>query len=163
MKFSREELKELYRAVKILESGEVLLGVDIDKKTVKSLIDKISKNIDSQSKIRIAQEVKELVKEAKEFDETDREGERLDFDREFGPNYPYSETLKLLNKAIEQGNPVMMEYYSASGGEFTQRKVMPESIERGSGTPYLNAFCYLRGAERVFKLGRIKTIKMVEK
>jgi proteasome accessory factor C len=137
--------------------------LDIDEKTINSILEKLSKELDEKSRDRISEEVEGLVSEAMSFSMPQTSsGESFDFDREFGPNYPYSNTLKLLEEALEKGKDVHMEYYSASRGEFTERKVKPESIERRGGVPYLNAYCYLRNDGRVFKLGRIKTVKMVD-
>lgn len=161
MKFNKRELVQIFKAVKILQSGEVLLGLDIDEKTINSILEKLSIKLDEKSRDEIKEEVEGLVSEGKSFSMHQTSNrESFDFDREFGPNYPYSNTLKLLEEALEKGRDVHIEYYSASRGEFTKRRVRPESIERRSGVPYLNAYCYLRNADRVFKLGRIKTIKM---
>jgi predicted DNA-binding transcriptional regulator YafY len=163
VEFDKRELTQIYKAVKILQSGEVLLGLDIDEETIDSILEKLSKRLDEESRDRINEQIERLVSEAMDFSmrQTSSE-ERFDFDREFGPNYPYSNTLKLLEEALEEGKDVQMEYYSASRREFTKRKVRPESIERRRGVPYLNAYCYLRNDDRVFKLGRIKTIRMVD-
>lgn len=157
----------LFKAVKIMQSGEELLGIDIDKKIVAVLVEKFLKEINTKSAKKIDKEITHLIKEAKESSKLpDYRGGAEEygnaFDREFGPNYAYSGTLKILNQAIENGQKVEIDYYSANQGEFTKRKIKPENIERKSGTPYLNAFCYLRNDDRVFKLGRIKDIKIVK-
>lgn len=160
--FNKRELREILRAVKILQSGETLLGMDVDKAIVDSIIRKISEHVDKKTKRKTDDEVRQLIKESEELETYEEEvGEEYDFDREFGPNYPYSETLKVINRAITEGKNIKIRYYSASQGEFTEREVRPVNIERRESTPYLNAFCLLRNEDRVFKLGRIKEIKMV--
>lgn len=161
MKFNRRELQLLFKSIKIVESGETLLGLDVDRNAVNAIIEKIGREIDEIPKKEIEREIQELVEEAKEF-ELDFGRPRENFDALFGPSYPYSDTLKLLEKTIDEGKAVEIEYYTASRGEFTKRKIRPKSIERRDGTPYLNAYCYLRSDDRIFKLNRIRNIKLVE-
>lgn len=167
MKFNEKELLALFRAIKIMQSGEELLGIDVDKKIVAALVEKFLKEVDTQSAKKIDKEIASLIKEARESSQLADSGEGDEeygnyFDRDFGPNYPYSGTLEILNQAIENNQKVEINYYSANQGKFTKRKVKPENIERRSGTPYLNAYCYLRNDDRVFKLSRIKDIKIVK-
>lgn len=168
MDFNEKELLVLFKAIKILESGEELLGIDIDEKIIHSLVEKFLKEIDNKSAKKIDKEIISLIKEARKFNQSPNYGKYDEeysdhFDREFGPNYPYSDTLKLLNQAIENKKTVEINYYSTSQRGFTKRKVKPKNIERRGGAPYLNAFCYLRNDDRIFKLGRIKNIKIINK
>ena len=161
-KFEKKELREILRAVKILQSGETLLGMDVDNALLNSIIRKISKHVNEKARRKIENEIIQLIKESEDLETCEeRMGEKYDFDREFGPNYPYSKTLEVINKAIAEGKNIKIKYYSASQGEFTEREVRPVSIERRGSTPYLNAFCLLRNDDRVFKLGRIKDIRKV--
>ncbi len=167
MKFNKKELLALFRAIKIMQSGEELLGIDIDKQIIHTLAERLQKEINNKSAKKIDKEINSLIKEAGEFSKLPDSGGGdneygNNFDREFGPNYPYSGTLEILNQAIENDQKVEINYYSANQGKFTKRKVKPENIERRSGTPYLNAYCYLRNDDRVFKLSRIKDIKIVK-
>lgn len=162
MDLSKGELREILRAVKILQCGEALLGIDVDNATVNSIIQKISRHVDEKTKRKIDNVVRRLIKESEEFETREEDvEERYEFDMEYGPNYPYSGTLKVVNMAIAEGKNIKIKYYSASQGKFTEREVRPVSIERRGSTPYLNAFCLLRNENRVFKLGRIKEIRMV--
>ncbi len=168
-KFTKDELEFLLKSMKIMEQGEVLLGIDIDKELITTLIKKLSKDISSREQEKIDIFVALLIKEAEDYrnawesgDDSYSEDSSGDFDEEFGPTYPYSETLKILKTAIEEGKCAEINYYSASQGQFTKRKVRPESISRTDGTPYLNAYCFLRNDGRVFKLCRIKEIKIVD-
>lgn len=165
MKLNKKELLLLLKSVKIMEKGEVLLGIDVDRKIISSLIDKTSEDVGACEQEKIDKFIESLIKEAEEYrDMRDSRDEGYDdeFDREFGPSYPYSDTLKTLNMAIEEGKNVEINYYSANQGKFTKRKVRPDNIERSGGVPYLNAYCFLRDDGRVFKLGRIKEIKIVD-
>lgn len=161
MRFNNEELQLVFKSIKIMASGDVLLGLDVDRGLVDTLIERLGGELSDEARKRIELEVEDLVEEAEEFD-LDYESYHEDYDFLSGPSYPYSETLKLLEKAIEEGKLAEIHYYTASTGEFRTRIVEPESIERRSGIPYLNAFCYLRMADRVFRLSRIKEIKLVE-
>lgn len=166
MDFNEKELSILFKAIKIMESGEELLGIDINKEVIHSLVDKFLKKIDNKSAKKIDKEIIFLIKEARKFSQSTNYGDYNEkysdnFDREFGPSYPYSNTLKLLNQAIKDNKTVEINYYSTSQRGFTRRKVKPKNIERRSGTPYLNAFCYLRNDDRIFKIGRIKNIKII--
>lgn len=155
----------LFKAVKIMQSGEELLGIDIDKQIVDTLAEKFLKEINTKSAKKIYKEIASLIngaKEANQFSDCTESDESKDYDGDFGPSYAYSDTLKILNQAIKNDQAVEIDYYSANQGNFTKRKVKPENIERRNGTPYLNAFCYLRNDDRVFKLSRIKDIKVVK-
>jgi len=63
MELSKEETRELFRALKILESGEILLGIDIDKQLIGKLIKKLDTNVNKDSKDAVENEVKKLIKE----------------------------------------------------------------------------------------------------
>lgn len=161
MKFTDTELVNLYRAVKILENGEGLLGIDIDKDVVEELVLKLKERLPEKMISNINKEIEELIIDAETALEDDiNYTSEYDFDREFGPSYPTRETMKVLNKAIEDGLCAEIDYYSMSQGKFTKRKIEPESIERRSGRAYLNAFCHLRNEDRVFRVDRIKRIKV---
>ncbi len=161
MEFTDEELINLYRAVKILENGEGLLGIDIDRDVVEELVLKLKKRLPEKTLSNINKEIEELIAEAEMSLEDDIDyTSEYDFDREFGPSYPTMETIKVLNKAIEDGLCVEIKYYSRSQGKFTKRRIEPGNIERRSGRAYLNAFCHLRNEDRVFRVDRIKRIEV---
>lgn len=163
MEFTDKELINLYKAVKILENGEGLLGIDIDKDVVGSLAIKLKQDLSKKTISLINGEIEELIHEAEMgMDDYIDDSSEYDFDREFGPSYPTSETMKVLNKAIEDEICVEIDYYSLSQGKFTKRKIEPESIERRSSKAYLNAFCHLRNEDRVFRVDRIKRIEVCE-
>ncbi len=163
MKFTDKELVNLYRAVKILENGEALLGMDVEKEVVEAIVMRLEGKLPKKAVSKIIKEVENLIQEAEMAleDYPDLSSE-YDFDMEFGPSYPTRETMKVLKKAIAEGLCVEIDYYSRNQGKFTKRKIEPESIERRSGRAYVNAFCRLRNEDRVFKVERIKKIEVCE-
>jgi len=64
MMFNKRELLALVKAVKIMQSGEELLGIDIDKTVVDALAKKFLKEIDAKSAKKIDEEIASLIKGA---------------------------------------------------------------------------------------------------
>jgi len=160
MDFTDKELTNLYKAVRILENGEALLGIDIEKKVIDDLILRLEERLPKKEITKINKEIETLIREA-EIASNDYMDDTIedDFDREFGPSYPTTETLKILNNAIQDDRCVNIDYYSVSSGGFTKRRIKPIEIERKDGKAYLNAFCHLRNGDRVFRISRIKSIE----
>ncbi len=71
------------------------------------------------------------------------------------------ETLPLIERAIEEGNGLKMEYWTEGRGEMTVRVVEPFRIEWRGEIPYLIAYCHRRHDERVFRLDRIRSLRPV--
>lgn len=65
-----------------------------------------------------------------------------------------------LKKAINNGNKILINYYSMSSDQTTERKLDPYNLFFNNGAPYLYAFCHLRGEKRIFRIDRIKEIKL---
>ncbi|MHA1378195.1 MAG: hypothetical protein ACTSRG_07415 [Candidatus Helarchaeota archaeon] len=87
MKFTDKELENLYRAVKILENGESLLGMDIDKEIVGDLALKLKKCLSKNTISHINNEIEMLIYEVKmAIEEDSAYMSEQDFDREFGPS-----------------------------------------------------------------------------
>jgi hypothetical protein len=63
---------------------------------------------------------------------------------------------RLLAHAIEYGCAVRIDYVNASGG-YTERVIEPIALFFDA----VQAWCHLRGAERVFRLDRIRTVSPV--
>lgn len=163
MEFTKKEFMNLYRAVKILENGEGLLGIDIDRDVVDGLVLKLKEKLPEKAVHGVDQEIDVLIREAgAALEDCNDYVPEYDFDREFGPSYPTKETMKVLNNAIADGRCVEIDYYSLSREKFTKRKVKPENIERKSGRTYFNAFCHLRNDDRVFRVDRIKRIEVCD-
>jgi hypothetical protein len=70
--------------------------------------------------------------------------------------------LNRLETAIQTGEPLNIRYWSAWQGEVTQRPVQPQSITWQGDRLYLIAHCYLRGAQRTFRLDRILDVTRCE-
>lgn len=83
------------------------------------------------------------------------------FERPRHPERTYSttDTVPLIEQAIEEGFDLEMEYYARSRGEFTTRRITPESFEGDM----LYAYCHLRKEDRVFKVSRVKRIQRAGK
>jgi predicted DNA-binding transcriptional regulator YafY len=57
-------------------------------------------------------------------------------------------------EALGTGGPVLMRYADA-GGKETERLVRPIRMTAGPEYGYLIAYCYLRNAQRTFRLDRV--------
>ncbi len=71
------------------------------------------------------------------------------------------ETLPLIERAIEEGDGLEMEYWTEGRGEMTVRVVEPYRLEWRGEVPYLIAYCHRRHDERVFRLDRIRSLRPV--
>jgi len=63
-----------------------------------------------------------------------------------------------VREAVEAAGRLRIRYTSRSSGETTERVVRPFNIHFYDGQEYLEAFCELRGADRLFALGSIEAI-----
>lgn len=66
--------------------------------------------------------------------------------------------LDAIRAAVEQGGRLAIRYVARSTGETTERVVRPFNIHFYDGREYLEAYCELRQADRVFAVGAIDTI-----
>lgn len=71
------------------------------------------------------------------------------------------ERMQCISTAINLGKDISFAYVSYKG-ESTNRTVRPTAIVLRNGSWYIEAYCYLRGEERVFKLTRVRNLQMVE-
>lgn len=60
--------------------------------------------------------------------------------------------------AVAAASPLRIRYTSRSSGETTERVVRPFNIHFYDGQEYLEAFCELRDADRLFALAGIEAI-----
>jgi len=67
-----------------------------------------------------------------------------------------------VREAISNGARLAIRYAARSTGETTQRVVRPFNVHFYDGREYLEAFCELRGADRVFAMGNIEAIRPVD-
>ncbi len=63
-----------------------------------------------------------------------------------------------VREAVGAGRRLAIRYTARSTGETTERVVRPFNVHFYDGREYLEAFCELRGADRVFAMGNIQAI-----
>ncbi|RAK07902.1 putative DNA-binding transcriptional regulator YafY [Halanaerobium saccharolyticum] len=72
----------------------------------------------------------------------------------------HQQKFEQLKKAINNENRILVNYYSMSSDQTTERKLDPYNLFFNNGAPYLYAFCHLRNENRIFRIDRIKDIKV---
>jgi len=72
----------------------------------------------------------------------------------------HQQKFNLLKDAINNENKILINYYSMSSDQTTERKLDPYNLFFNNGAPYLYAFCHLREEKRIFRIDRIKDIKI---
>lgn len=72
----------------------------------------------------------------------------------------YTETLKLIQQAIESKNLVTISYVNRVG-EASERVIEPHLLALKQGLWYTYAYCTLRKEFRLFKVGRIEKAKLL--
>ena len=75
----------------------------------------------------------------------------------WGAERKFSEKLLLIERAIEERESLAIDYISREG-ERTQRTILPHLLVYKQNIWYVFAYCRLRGAFRLFKIGRIRSI-----
>lgn len=73
-----------------------------------------------------------------------------------------AETLGDLRRAIGERRQIEIEYYSQGRDEMTARAVDPARLLSHDGTWYLFGWCHRAGAERVFRVERIRTLTVTD-
>lgn len=73
-----------------------------------------------------------------------------------------SHTLDDLRRAIGRRRQVEIEYYSRGRDVMTTRVVDPASLRSHDGAWYLFGWCHRAGAERVFRVDRIRTLTVLD-
>lgn len=66
-----------------------------------------------------------------------------------------------IGKAFHEKKKLQIKY-QANNGEITTRIISPKEIVEKKGIYYIEAFCYLRNEERIFRISRIKNVKIME-
>ena len=138
-------------------------GTLVGQRVLDRIVKKLSKDF-STATLETLEEESEAVESWLESGEVETEESYYDdswFERPRHPEHTYStsETLPLIEQAIEKGFDVEMDYYTRGRGEFTTRRITPQSLEGDM----LYAYCHLRKEDRVFKVSRIKSLKKVRK
>lgn len=72
----------------------------------------------------------------------------------------YSETFTLINEAILNKRQVHLKYYTISRDEITTRTINPYHLMFRKGVWYLIAYCHLRKEIKIFRIDRIKEIRL---
>lgn len=75
---------------------------------------------------------------------------------------PAEVTAAILASAIAQGRAVRMVYAGASRDVVTERVVDPGEIVRHAGRSYLAAWCREAGAQRTFRLDRVRSVEVLD-
>lgn len=74
---------------------------------------------------------------------------------------PDPEILERIRAAVAASHRLAIRYTARSTGETTERVVRPFNVHFYDGREYLEAFCELRGADRVFAVGNIEEARAV--
>ena len=75
----------------------------------------------------------------------------------WGDERKFSEKLSLIEHAIDEKEALEIDY-SDRGGERTRRVILPHLLVYKQNVWYLYAFCRMRNAFRLFKIGRMRTV-----
>ncbi len=89
---------------------------------------------------------------------TERGGSAADSKSWGDVHYDSAPYVPVIEQALEAGQDVEIEYFSYNRGEWSERRVTPERLERRS---VLVGHCHLRGTERRFRLSRIRRITVL--
>lgn len=71
-------------------------------------------------------------------------------------------TVAALTQAISERRPVRLVYAGASRDEVTERVVEPTDIVQHGGRAYLAAWCREAGAQRTFRLDRMRSVSVLD-
>ncbi|WP_425448128.1 helix-turn-helix transcriptional regulator [Dethiothermospora halolimnae] len=94
------------------------------------------------------------------YKKTDSEGDKVNINMShFSMEKELKEYLYTMSKAIEE-DKLLIFYYINRRMEYEKRVVEPIEIEFNNGQWYLTAFCRIRDDYRLFKLVRIKNLKL---
>ena len=71
-------------------------------------------------------------------------------------------TLRDLRQALASQRQLEVEYYAYGRDEVTRRRVDPARIFSDSGNWYLSGWCHRAGAERVFRVDRMRSVTITD-
>lgn len=74
----------------------------------------------------------------------------------------HEEHLEILQEALRSQRRIAMEYFSASRDEMTSREVDPWGLVAALGRWYLVGLDHLSGEERMFRVDRVKSLRMLD-
>jgi proteasome accessory factor C len=72
------------------------------------------------------------------------------------------EHLEELRDAAERGDRIEIDYWSAGRDDLTTRRIDPGPAFFALGEWYTDAFCHLRGDQRMFRIDRIRAIRATD-
>jgi hypothetical protein len=78
------------------------------------------------------------------------------------PSYPPRIMRGILEEAIEDRHPVLINYQSAWSARPTTRQVNPVALDISGSSPSVSGYCHQHGGARSFKLARIVGIRLLE-
>ncbi len=87
-------------------------------------------------------------------------GEAADQAVEVRLGHAPTETLPPLRSAVSRGEQIDIEYYTYGRDELTQRIVEPLRIFSDNGNWYLHAWCHRATGERIFRVDRIRSVRL---
>lgn len=116
--------------------------------------------LQSMEKISNKEEIDILEKMSSIFKKTKSNWIKVDFS-DWGTNGDKDATFKLIKEAILKKKVLEFIYYS-SYGEETKRKIEPLQLYFKDKAWYLNAYCRLKQDYRLFKISRMKDIKLLD-
>lgn len=116
--------------------------------------------LQSMEKISNKEEIDILEKMSSIFKKTKSNWIEVDFS-DWGTNGDKDVTFKLIKEAILKQKVLEFIYYS-SYGEETKRKIEPLQLYFKDKAWYLNAYCRLKQDYRLFKISRMKDIKLLD-
>ena len=79
----------------------------------------------------------------------------------WGTGDVYGETIKIIQKAIEENEAILISYRDRDG-EPSSRTIEPHTLILKQGLWYVYAYCRLRNSFRLFKVGRIDKIMLLD-
>ena len=147
----------------MLQRFREMRGTLVGERVLDRVIERLSKDFSEDTQGTLEEEG-EAIMSWLESGEVETDASHYDdfgFERPRHAEHTYSttETVPLIEQAIEEGFDLEMEYYARSRGEFTTRRITPESFDGDM----VVAYCHLRKEDRVFKVSRIKRIKKAGK
>ena len=157
------ERAALLVGVLMLKQFREMGGTLVGKRVLDGVVKKLSEDFSEDALAALKEESKAIMSwlESGEVETDESYYDDFWFERPRHPEHAYSttETVPLIEQAIEGGFDLEIEYYARSQGEFTTRRITPESFDGDM----LYAYCHLRKEDRMFKTSRIKSIKKVKK
>ena len=74
---------------------------------------------------------------------------------------PDTEVTRAIARSLNRRRVVSLEYYTPAREELTTREIEPHLMFRTGEAWYLQAYCHLAGAQRTFRLDRIRSATML--